>query len=198
MKAKTSNRRKFRRGNKGGCGAVRDAGEEIMGKKMEPSKVRRDAHPKTPGGFSGSAQDELTPFRAFTYDKAMAAAEKSGERAVPTFCGMCGPTAGCGIYAFVKEGRFTKVAGMAESPVSNGGVCPKGQAAPQWVYSRDRLKHPLKRLGKKGEGKFEEITWDEAVETIAGKLKEQKNKDFCGQAPAQKILIITIYFMLIL
>jgi anaerobic selenocysteine-containing dehydrogenase len=46
----------------------------------------------------------------------------------------------------------------------------------QWVYSPQRLKHPLRRVGKKGEGKFEKISWDEAIDTIASKLLEQKEK----------------------
>ena len=116
----------------------------------------------------------LPPFRAFGLEEAVAAAREAGEKAIPTFCGMCGPSAGCGIYAFVKNGRFTRVAGMKESPVNRGAVCPKGQAAPQWVYSPDRLKKPLKRVGAKGEGKFQEISWDEAIGIVAEKLKDQK------------------------
>jgi anaerobic selenocysteine-containing dehydrogenase len=117
-----------------------------------------------------------TLFESFTLDEAMAAAAKAGETAIPTFCAMCGPAANCGVYAFVKDGRFTKVAGMKESPVNAGAVCPKGQAAPQWVYSPDRLKYPLKRVGEKGEGKFQKITWDEAIGIIADTLKRQKEK----------------------
>src|SRR5271157_2375509 len=116
------------------------------------------------------------PFESFTMDEAMAAAAKAGETATPTICAMCGPAANCGVYAFTKNGRFIKVAGMKESPVNKGGVCPKGQAAPQWVYSPERLKYPLRRVGSKGEGKFQRITWDEAIGIIAEKLKEQKQK----------------------
>ena len=49
-------------------------------------------------------------------------------------------------------------------------------SAPEWVYSPNRLKYPLKRVGERGEGKFERITWDEAITLIADKLKEQKKK----------------------
>jgi len=111
---------------------------------------------------------------AFTLDEAKAVAQAAGEQVIPTFCAMCGPRFGCGIYAFVRNGRFTRVAGMAESPISHGGVCPRGQAAPQWVYSPDRLKKPLLRKGAKGEGLFEEISWDEAIAIIADKLQQQK------------------------
>jgi anaerobic selenocysteine-containing dehydrogenase len=132
---------------------------------------------KTAGvGVLGSALCTLTPFASYTRQEAMAAAAITGETVIPTFCGMCGPLPGCGIYAFVKDGRFTRVAGMKECPTNQGAVCPKGQAAPQWVYSPDRLTKPLKRVGAKGEGKFQEITWDEAIAIIADKLKEQKQK----------------------
>lgn len=111
------------------------------------------------------------------YQQALDLAKLNGEDIVPTVCGMCGPGGpggGCGIYAFVKNGRFTKVAGMDESPVNKGAICAKGHAAPQWVYSADRLTHPLRRIGKKGEGKFEKISWDDAVADIAQHLTLQK------------------------
>lgn len=127
---------------------------------------------KATGGIALASAVPLS----FTFDEAMAAAQKEGETAIPTFCGMCGPTAGCGIYAFVKNGRFTKVAGMKESPTNRGAVCPKGNSAPQWVYSQDRLKYPMKRVGEKGEGKFKRISWNEAVKIVSDKLKEQKKK----------------------
>ena len=113
------------------------------------------------------------------YKQAIEIAKRTGECVVPTLCGMCGPGGpggGCGIYAFVKNGRFTKVAGMDESPVNRGSVCAKGHAAPQWVYSPDRLTHPLRRVGKKGEGKFEKIPWGEAIARIADTLIQQKKQ----------------------
>lgn len=97
------------------------------------------------------------------------------KKRIPTFCAMCGPIAGCGIYAIVKDGKFVAVEGMPESP-QQGWLCPKAYAAPQWVYSPQRLKHPLKRIGQRGEGKFQEITWDEALDIIAEKLTSQKEK----------------------
>ena len=111
------------------------------------------------------------------FQQALEVAQANGENCIPTVCGMCGPGGpggGCGIYAFVKDGRFTRVAGMDESPVNKGAVCAKGHAAPQWVYSQDRLTHPLKRIGKKGEGKFETISWDAAIDHIAEVLTQQK------------------------
>jgi anaerobic selenocysteine-containing dehydrogenase len=103
-------------------------------------------------------------------------AEKPGERMVPTFCSLCGPMQGCGLNCYVKDGRLIRVEGMKESPTNKGKLCPKAFASVQWVYSPQRLRYPLKRIGEKGEGKFERITWDEALDIIAGKLKEQKER----------------------
>lgn len=148
-----------------------------MRKKENQWLLDRRAFLKATGtGIVGTAMWDMSPFKSFTLEEALAAAAKAGETVIPTFCGMCGPAANCGIYAFTKNDRFIKVAGMKESPVNNGSLCPKGQAAPQWVYSPERLKYPLKRVGKKGEGKFQKITWNEAIETIADTLKRQKEK----------------------
>lgn len=101
---------------------------------------------------------------------------KKEEKAIPTFCGMCGPDAGCGIYAIVRDDRFIRVEGMKGSPLNRGRNCPKAHAAPQWVYSSQRLKYPMRRVGRKGEGRFERITWEEGIDIIADKLEEQKKK----------------------
>jgi anaerobic selenocysteine-containing dehydrogenase len=116
------------------------------------------------------------PKREGKWEKEGILKQGSGERAIPTFCAMCGPGPGCGIYAYVAQGRFTRVEGMKESPLNEGRICAKAHAAPQWVYSPQRLKYPLRRVGKKGEGKFERISWDLALDLIAHKLKEQKEK----------------------
>nr|WP_320131362.1 molybdopterin-dependent oxidoreductase [uncultured Holophaga sp.] len=110
-----------------------------------------------------------------TLEGARRLAQRNGETLVPAFCAMCGPgPMSCGIYAFVKEGRFVRCAGMAESPVNRGSLCPKAHAAPQWVYSPERLTHPLRRVGAKGEGRFERISWDDAIGVIAETLLKQK------------------------
>ena len=54
--------------------------------------------------------------------------------------------------------------------------CVKGYAWKEMIYDPNRLLHPMKRVGKRGEGKFQRISWDEAIETIAQKLVEVKNK----------------------
>jgi anaerobic selenocysteine-containing dehydrogenase len=113
------------------------------------------------------------------WQQASEVARLRGEEFVPTVCGMCGPGGpggGCGVYAFRKDGRFLRVAGMDESPNNRGALCAKAHAAPQWVYSGERLTHPLRRIGKKGEGRFEKIGWDQAVALIAERLLGQKER----------------------
>jgi thiosulfate reductase/polysulfide reductase chain A len=103
------------------------------------------------------------------------------EKVIPTFCHGCGSYhPECGILCHVRDGRFVRVQGNPAT-VNNGvpgstSLCAKGLTGPQFVYAADRLKYPLKRAGAKGEGKFQRITWDEALGTIADKLAESKTK----------------------
>lgn len=87
---------------------------------------------------------------------------------IKTDCALCVNC--CGINAFVKDGRLLRVEGMKEHPVNKGGLCPKGERLVEYLYSEERLKHPLKR----DNGNFKRISWDEALGTIAEKLKQIK------------------------
>ena len=67
--------------------------------------------------------------KSYSLETAQKIADKSGERVVPAFCAMCGPgPIACGIYAFVKDGRFIKAAGMKECPVNQGSLSSKAYA----------------------------------------------------------------------
>jgi len=112
--------------------------------------------------------------RVTTNSEVIVESVKSEEQIISTFCAMCGPGMGCGVNCYVKDGRFIRIEGMKEAPTNKGKLCPKALASFQWVYSPQRLRYPLKRVGEKGESKFERITWDEALDIIAIKLKEQK------------------------
>lgn len=83
---------------------------------------------------------------------------------------------GCGLIAHVKGGRVVKVEGNPDFPINRGGICPKGLSSIQLLYDPNRLKYPLKRVGERGEGKWERISWDEALRITATRLNEIKGK----------------------
>lgn len=85
-------------------------------------------------------------------------------------CTMC--SAGCGTLVKVMEGRVKKVEGNPNHPVNKGKLCALGQAAPQAHYNPDRVGKPLRRSGERGSGFYSEISWDEAISTIAKYLSE--------------------------
>ncbi|HSK58395.1 MAG TPA: molybdopterin oxidoreductase family protein, partial [Actinomycetospora sp.] len=70
----------------------------------------------------------------------------------------------CAMVVTVEDGRATKVAGAPEHPFTRGGLCVKVNNYQEKVYSPDRVLHPLRRTGPKGSGRFEQITWDEALD----------------------------------
>jgi len=82
----------------------------------------------------------------------------------------------CSIITYVENDKIIKIEGNKEHPITQGILCPKGYLLKDYVYREDRLKHPLKRVGAKGEGKFEEISLDSALEIVASKIREIINK----------------------
>ncbi|MFJ3048089.1 molybdopterin-dependent oxidoreductase [Herbaspirillum chlorophenolicum] len=76
----------------------------------------------------------------------------------------------CALLVTVKDGVATEVRGDPEHPPTSGVLCTKVARYTERTYHKDRLLHPLRRVGKKGEGKFERISWDEAIATIADRL----------------------------
>jgi anaerobic selenocysteine-containing dehydrogenase len=72
----------------------------------------------------------------------------------------------------VEKGRATRVAGDPDHPVTRGFLCTKVNRYVERTYQKDRLLKPMKRVGQKGRGEFVEISWDEALHTIATRLHE--------------------------
>ena len=93
---------------------------------------------------------------------------------VKTLCQMCSRM--CGMNVYLSNGKIIKTEGMPEHPCSKGGLCAKGFAVVQYEYSPERLTHPLKRLGERGEGKWQQISWEEALDITAQRLGESKVK----------------------
>ena len=93
---------------------------------------------------------------------------------IRTHCGLC--VNKCGVIARVQNGTIKKLDPILDHPKSKGMLCAKGNAGIQAVYDPDRLKYPMIRVGKRGEGKWRRATWDEALTYIAEKLTAIKEK----------------------
>ncbi|MDQ1144256.1 anaerobic selenocysteine-containing dehydrogenase [Bacillus sp. SORGH_AS 510] len=78
----------------------------------------------------------------------------------------------CGLLVHKKDGKIVKVEGDPDHPVTQGHICNKVRHMTERIYDEKRLKYPLKRVGAKGEGKFDRISWDEAIQTITSRWKE--------------------------
>ena len=88
---------------------------------------------------------------------------------VPGMCQLCSTV--CGIVGYVKDDRIIKIEGNPKDPNSRGHLCARGHAGLNHQYHPERLLYPLKRVGARGEGKWKRISWDEALDEIATKLK---------------------------
>ena len=75
-----------------------------------------------------------------------------------------------GKTGLIKMGLAKKLEGNPQHPVSLGKLCARGQAGLQVVYHPDRITHPLKRTGSRGSGEFQEISWDDAIKELSGRL----------------------------
>ena len=106
--------------------------------------------------------------------KAKIPGEETGIEIRRTMCDICSPGMHCGINAYVKDGKVIKIEGMDGHPANDGRLCPKGLSNRQFIYRKDRILTPLRRTGKRGEGKFEPISWEEAYAEIAQRLNEAK------------------------
>lgn len=94
-------------------------------------------------------------------------------------CTLC--RGGCGITVRKVEGRAVKIEGRAGHPVNDGGLCILGLSGLQMLYGPTRIKQPLKRVGKRGEGRWAPISWSDAIAEVAGRLGDLRAQ---GQAHA--------------
>lgn len=128
--------------------------------------------------MAGAVSQTLT---AYADDKKMDATSSDATEVKHAWCQMCGPArTHCSTLCHIKDGRWTHVEGNPEAGNNYGRgsktLCAKGNSAMGVLYSPNRLLYPMKRTGAKGEGKFERCSWDEAMDGIAKKLKEQKEQ----------------------
>ena len=96
--------------------------------------------------------------------------KSNGVREVDTICGFCG--VGCGLTLKIENGVIQKVTGEKNNPSSKGEACIKGREGWRHLYSDRRLTRPLVRK----DGELVPASWDEALDLVAGKMSEIKDK----------------------
>ncbi len=95
-----------------------------------------------------------------------------GEKIALKSCVAVGCHGGCIHKTHVKDGKIDKVERLIYPDGEKGTICRKGVAGARFPYLNDRLRYPLKRAGRRGEGKWERITWEQALDEIAEKIKK--------------------------
>jgi anaerobic selenocysteine-containing dehydrogenase len=114
-----------------------------------------------------------------------------GDTVKTTTCYMC--ACRCGIMVHLKDGKVRYIEGNPDHPVNKGVICGKGSAGIMTQYSPARLTAPLKRVGERGSGEFQEISWDEAMDIATGWLRDVRATDprklafFTGRDQSQSL-----------
>lgn len=96
------------------------------------------------------------------------------EKWVTALCGQC--DGGCSLRVRTVGGRAVGITGNPYYPLNRNGMCPAGLAGLQVLYNPDRIRGPLQRVGNRGEGKWEQISWQQAIETTAQRLREIRDR----------------------
>jgi len=92
-------------------------------------------------------------------------------RSLPSVCPLDCPDA-CSLEVRVEDGRVVEVGGSRINPITAGYICAKVRRLPDHLYGPRRIRHPGVREGRKGEGCFRRVSWDEALDLVAGKMRE--------------------------
>src|SRR5688572_18339233 len=100
--------------------------------------------------------------------------QKHADRWVKTTCGYC--SVGCGMEIGVRDGRAVAVRGQTEHPVNTGMLCPKGLSEHLTLDSENRATHPLLKI----DGRFQRVTWDRALSTMAARFRRVQDEDGPG------------------
>ncbi|MGI9860132.1 molybdopterin-dependent oxidoreductase [Moorella naiadis] len=87
---------------------------------------------------------------------------------IASVCQMC--SGQCGIYVLVENGAIIDLEGIPDHPVSKGFICAKGKAGKELVTDPRRVRYPLKRIGGRGEGRWQRVSWEDALGEIAERL----------------------------
>lgn len=112
--------------------------------------------------------DDWTEYEATSWSKG----EKKNYALIPTTCFNC--ESACGLLAYVDKdsGEVRRFEGNPAHPGSRGRNCAKGPATINQITDPDRILHPMKRKGERGAGEWERVSWDEALDDIAGRIRK--------------------------
>jgi len=91
------------------------------------------------------------------------------EKEIYSLCFMC--SVRCPIKVYVKDGQVNFIEGNPHVAGMEGSLCPRGSAGISLLYDDERVKDPMIRVGERGEGHFRKVSWDEALDYVADKLK---------------------------
>jgi anaerobic selenocysteine-containing dehydrogenase len=136
---------------------------------QEPDPANRITEPGDLTGFPPIEQwDHWEEYEATSWPKR----NKRNYMIVPTTCFNC--ESACGLTAYIDKEDMTvrKFEGNPYHPGSRGRNCAKGPATINQIKDTDRILYPLKRVGKRGEGKWERVSWGEALDDIAGRIRK--------------------------
>jgi anaerobic selenocysteine-containing dehydrogenase len=103
-------------------------------------------------------------------------AARGETRTVRTVCAHDCPDA-CAVRVTVEKGRAVRFRGDPEHPITRGFLCGKVNGYEEVVYSSERVLHPLRRVGRKGEGRFARISWEEAIDLAAARLERAREAE---------------------
>lgn len=117
----------------------------------------------------------------------MTTASNSPDGVFPSVCSLDCPDQ-CGLLVHKENGRIVRIEGDPSHPVTRGAICNKVRNLTERIYDPKRLQVPLRRVGLKGEGKFEPITWKEAIDTITSAWKK-----LIAEEGAESILPYSFY-----
>ncbi|MCS7462936.1 molybdopterin oxidoreductase family protein [Paenibacillus doosanensis] len=101
----------------------------------------------------------------------MNSAKHAANGVFPSVCSLDCPDQ-CGLIIHKENGKIVKIEGDPSHPVTQGAICNKVRNMGERIYDPKRLQYPLKRVGGKGEGRFERISWAEAIDTITSRWKQ--------------------------
>ena len=97
-----------------------------------------------------------------------------GKKSIRTICFECHSR--CGVFLEVEKGKVVGIKGDRDHPFSRGHLCPKGRACMEIIYHPERITKPLIRTGNRGDGKFEPVSWEQALDVISRRLLEVREK----------------------